>query len=344
MTTLVTGATGFIGGNLARALTARGEEVRALVRPASNDLAIRDTNVKQAPGDLTDAGSLDRAMAGCETVYHCAAVYSFWNRRARQIVDANVQGTRNVLDAARRAGVRRLVFTSSVSTIGLPGDAKGDPDGPLGCEEMMPEPRHLIGNYKRSKFESEKLALEANGTDLEVVVVNPCAPVGRWDVKPTPTGRIPLDFARGRMPAYLATGLNLVDVDDVADGHILAMEKGRPGERYILGNANLTLRQIFEILADITGREPPRFRTPFWLALAAAYLDQWVEGGLLQREPSIPVEAVRISRHPMYVNCAKAINELGMPQSPVDVALQKAIEWFVDYGYLPARTRAAPVR
>ena len=336
MTTLVTGATGFIGGNLARALAARGEDVRALVRPTANDLAIRDTNVKQMTGDLLDADSLRRAADGCETVYHCAATYAFWSKRPENIYHTNVAGTRNMLDAARRAGARRMVFTSSVSTIGLPAAGASEPDQ-LGTEELPPDPSHLIGHYKQSKYAAERMALDANDDDLEVVVVNPCAPVGKWDVKPTPTGRIPLDFARGRIPGYMATGMNLVDVADVAEGHILAMERGRPGERYILGHRNLTLREVFGMLADITGRRAPRLRFPHWLIMGAAICDQWVESGILRREPMIPVEGIKIARHPMYVSSQKAVHQLGFPQSSVESALEKAIRWFTDHGYLGKR-------
>ena len=336
MTTLVTGATGFIGGNLARALCARGEDVRALVRPTANDLAIRDTAVKRIPGDLLDADSLRRAVDGCETVYHCAATYAFWARRPDDIYHTNVAGTRNLLAAARQAGARRVVFTSSVSTIGLPAPGVAELRQ-LGSEDRPPDPSHLIGHYKQSKYAAERLALAANDDDLEVVVVNPCAPVGKWDVKPTPTGRIPLDFARGRIPGYVATGMNLVDVADVAQGHILAMERGRAGERYILGHRNLTLREVFGMLADITGRRAPRLRFPYWFIIGAAYCDQWVESGIMRRQPTIPVEGIKITRHPMYVSSQKAVAELGMPQSPVETALEKAVRWFTDHGYLPTR-------
>ena len=334
MTTLVTGATGFVGGNLTRALADRDEKVRVLVRSTSNDLAIQDVKAARVIGDLLAPESLRQAVSGCETVYHCAANYSFWSRQHDDIYQTNVQGTRNLLDAARAARVRKVVFTSSVSTIGLP-HAGGDPDGPLGDETMPPKPSHLIGRYKQSKFQAEQLALSNNDDDLQVVVVNPCAPVGPWDVKPTPTGRIPLDFARGRIPGYLSTGMNLVDVSDVAQGHILAMEQGKPGERYILGHRNLTLLEVFSILADITGRRTPRFRFPYWLALGVAYCDQWLESDLMRREPSIPVEGIKITRHPMYVSSDKAIRELGLPRSPIETALEKAIRWFSDHGYLP---------
>ena len=340
MTALVTGATGFIGGNVARQLRQRGDAVRALVRPAANDLAIRNTGVIPIPGDLLDPDSLRRAMDGCDAVYHCAAVYAFWSPRPADIYRANVDGTRNVIAAARQAGVRRLVFTSSVSTIGLPDGATGvgaDRDASavrLGDETMPPQPSHLIGHYKQSKYQAEQLALAANDDALEVVVVNPCAPVGQWDVKPTPTGRIPLDFARGRIPGYLDTGMNLVDVDDVAQGHLLAMERGIPGERYILGHRNLALREVLAMLAGITGRRTPRIRFPYWLAAAAAVCDQWLEGGILRRTPTIPVEGIKIARHPMYVSSQKAVSQLGLPQSPVENALEKAVRWFTDYGYL----------
>ena len=336
MTTLVTGATGFIGGNLARRLAARGEDVRALVRPTANDLVIRDVPVERSPGDLLDAESLRRAVKGCETVYHCAATYAFWAKRPGDIYDTNVAGTQHLLDAARSAGVRRVVFTSSVSTVGLPQGVGVEP-GELGSEEIPANPTHLIGHYKQSKYAAEQVALAANGDGLEVVVVNPCAPVGKWDVKPTPTGRIPLDFARGRIPGYLDTGMNLVDVGDVAEGHILAMERGRPGERYILGHRNLTLRQVFGMLAEITGRRAPRIRFPYWLVMGAAYCDQWVESAIMRRQPAIPVEGIKIARHPMYVSSRKAVSELGLPQSPVENALEKAVRWFADHGYLRPR-------
>lgn len=334
MTALVTGATGFIGGNVARQLRRRGDAVRALVRPGANDLAIRNTGVIPSPGDLLEPDSLRRAMLGCDVVYHCAAVYAFWSRHPVDIYRANVDGTRNVIAAARQAGIRRLVFTSSVSTIGLPSGAVDAGTERLGDETMPPQPSHLIGHYKQSKYQAEQLALAANEDGLEVVVVNPCAPVGQWDVKPTPTGRIPLDFARGRIPGYLDTGMNLVDVDDVAQGHLLAMERGMPGERYILGHRNLTLREVLGMLAGITGRRAPRLRFPYWLAGAAAVGDQWLEGGLLRRTPAIPVEGIKIARHPMYVSSAKAVNQLGLPQSPVETALEKAVQWFTDHGYL----------
>jgi dihydroflavonol-4-reductase len=339
MTALVTGATGFIGGNVARALWKRGENVHALVRPGANDIAIRGTGVQQYAGDLLDMDSLHRAAEGCDSVFHCAAVYAFWSRNPEGIYAANVQGTRNVIETALKVGMRRAVFTSSVSTIGWP-DAlgKGNATHSLANEETPVNPKLLVGHYKRSKFQAEQEALSANEKGLPVIVVNPCAPVGKWDVKPTPTGRIPLDFARGRIPGYMDTGLNLVDVDDVAEGHILAMERGRPGQRYILGNRNLTLLQVFGMLADITGRRVPRLRFPYPLILGAAYVDQWIQGAIMGQTPRIPVEGIRVARHPMYVTSQKAVEELGMPQNSVEIALEKAVRWFADHGYIGARS------
>jgi dihydroflavonol-4-reductase len=224
------------------------------------------------------------------------------------------------------------VYTSTVSTMGFsPGE--------LSTEETLLDPDHLVGHYKKSKYQAELVALKMAAEGLPVIVVNPTAPVGRWDVKPTPTGRIILDFMRGRIPAYLDTGMNLVDVEDVAEGHILAMESGISGQRYLLGNENVSLREIFEKLQEITGRRAPRWRVPFWLALAAGYLDQAVEGKMLNREPRIPVEGLKVAKSPMYVDCGKAVRELGQPQSAVESALEKAVRWFTDHGYAKSRVR-----
>jgi dihydroflavonol-4-reductase len=326
MRVLVTGATGFIGGNLARQLWRSGHEVRALVRPGSNTLTIDDTDIKRVPGDILDRESVVRAVQGCEAVFHCAAVYTFWTRDPALTHRTNVDGTAIVLEAARQAEVSRVVHTSTVSTVGLPPAGLGDEDTPL-------DPRHLVGNYKRSKYRAEQVALAMAAEGLPVVVVNPTAPVGPWDVKPTPTGRMVVDFLQGRIPAYLATGMNLVDVEDVAAGHILAMEKGEPGQRYLLGNRNVTLKELFTMLRELTGRPAPRWRVPYWLALGAGYLDQMLEGNLLGREPRIPLEGLKLSKKPMYVTCRKAVLELGQPQGPVEVALEKAVKWFVDHGY-----------
>ena len=336
MKVLVTGATGFIGGNLARELCARGYEVRALVRPGSSVLTIEDTSVERVEGDILDRESVRRAASGCGAVFHCAAAYTFWSKDPQGVRRANVEGTVNVLQCAAAAGAERIVYTSTVSTIGMPKD------GGLGDEDAELAPHSLHGHYKQSKFEAEREAMRLGqppplGEGLPVVVVNPTAPVGPWDVKPTPTGKIVLDFMRGRIPAYLATGLNLVDVADVSAGHVLALERGQIGERYILGNLNVTLKEMFGMLSRITGRPAPRVRLPYWLVVGAGYMEQAVSGGLLKRQPAIPVEGVLASKKPAWVSSQRAIQELGMPQSPVERALEQAAEWFAAHGYLDSR-------
>ena len=330
MRVLVTGATGFIGGNLVRALCAQGHEVRALVRPGSNTLTLDGAGAEAVPGDILDRESVRRVAQGCQGVFHCAAAYTFWSPDPAQVYRTNVDGTRNVLEAAQQAGVDRVVYTSTVSTIGLPG---GSPHLGLGTEETPVDPRRLVGHYKKSKYQAEQVALDLARQGLPVVVVNPTMPVGPWDVRPTPTGKIVLDFMLGRIPAYVNTGMNLVDVADVASGHILAMEKGQVGQRYLLGHWNVTLKEILTMLQAVCGRPAPRFRAPFWLALGAGYADYLVEGCLLRREPRIPLEGLQVAKHPMYVSCQKAVDELGLPQSPVEAALAQAVRWFRDHGY-----------
>ena len=330
MRVLVTGATGFIGGNVARALQDRGYEVVALVREGSSTLTLEDTGIPRVQGDVRDRGSVAEALKGCRAVVHCAAMYTFWARDPRLIHETNIVGTRNVLEEALKAGVERCVYTSTVSTVGIPKDG-------LGSEETRPSSKELVGHYKRSKYRAEMEALDLAGKGLPVVVVNPTAPVGPWDVKPTPTGRMVLGFIRGKTPAYINTGMNVVDVEDVAAGHVMALEKGRPGERYLLGNENMTLQQVFKLLAEVSGRSAPKVRLPIWLAMGAGYVDQLVEGVVLGREPAIPLEGLKVSRKPMFVCCDKAVRELGMPQSPVQGALEKAVKWFRDYGYVGNR-------
>lgn len=334
MKVLLTGATGFIGGNLALALVARGYQVRALVRPGGDTLAIDSignagrSRIEKVAGDILDPDSIRRAMAGCQAVLHCAAAYTFWSKDPAAIYRVNVEGTVNLLTAARQAGVDKVVYTSTVSTIPLPQAGLGVEDDLTGAARLQ-----LTGHYKRSKYQAEQAALAMAAEGLPVVIVNPTAPVGPWDVKPTPTGRIIRDFIRGRMPALLNTGLNLVDVADVAAGQILALEKGQPGQRYLLGNRNLTLREIVNMISTITGRPAPRWQVPFGLALAAAGLDNLIEGKLLGREPRLPLEGLRVARRPMYVSSQKAVEQLGLPQSPVEDALEQAVKWFRDYGY-----------
>ena len=336
MKVLVTGATGFIGGNLARELWRRGDDVRALVRPGSNRMTIEGTGIVPVEGDILDRGSVDRAVQGCEAVFHVAGAYTFWSRHPAMVSRTNVEGTVNVLTAARQAGVSRAVYTSTVSTVGLPKEGLGDETTPL-------DPKTLHGHYKRSKLEAEREALAMAEDGMPVVVVNPTAPVGPWDVRPTPTGRIVLDFLRRRVPAYLKTGMNLVDVADVVDGHILALEKGKPGERYILGNRNLSLKGIFDILSSLTGLPAPRVRAPYWLVVGIGYADRFLEGTLLRREPVIPVEGVLASKKPAYVDCGKAVRELGQPQRPIEEALKAAADWFAGHGYLSGRSQRGAV-
>lgn len=329
MQVLVTGATGFIGGNLARELWRRGYAVRALVRPGANTLTIKDTGIAPVTGDILDADSVRRAVQGCRAVFHCAAAYTFWARDPATLYRANVDGTATVLEAARQAGVDRVVYTSTVATLGPPRQGLRAEDAPAPAAQP-----HLVGHYKKSKYRAERVALAMAAEGFPVVVVNPTAPVGPWDVKPTPTGRIVLDFIRGRLPAGLDTGMNLVDVADVAAGHILALEKGEPGQRYLLGHRNLTLQELLALLQELTGRPAPRWQIPFWLALGAGYVDQFVEGNLLRREPHIPLEGLKVARDPMYVTSQKAIERLGLPQSPVEAALERAVQWFTDYDYV----------
>ena len=338
MKVLVTGATGFIGGNLARELWRRGDDVRALVRPGSNRLTIENTGIIPVEGDILDRQSVDRAVQGCEAVFHVAAAYTFWSRDPAGVSRTNVAGTLNVLEAARQSGVSRTVYTSTVGTVGLLKNGIADEGTPL-------DPKSLHGHYKKSKFQAEQEALTLAAAGMPLVVVNPTAPVGPWDVKPTPTGKMVLDFLRRKIPAYLKTGMNLVDVADVVEGHILALGKGKTGERYILGNRNVSLKEIFDILSSQTGLPAPRIRVPYWLVVGAGYADRFVEGTLLSREPAIPVEGVLASKTPAYVSCEKAVRELGQPQRPIEDALKQAVDWFTEHGYVtgdrqPVRSNA----
>ena len=327
MKVLVTGATGFIGGNLARELWGRGHEVRALVRPGSNHLTIQDTGIQKVPGDILDRASIDEAVTGCEAVFHCAAAYTFWSADPQTVRRTNVDGTINVIESAVAAGVSRVVYTSTVSTIGLSKHGLGD-------ETTVLDPHGLYGHYKQSKFQAEQEALKLAERGAPVVVVNPTAPIGPWDVKPTPTGKMVLDFMKRRIPAYLATGLNVVDVADVVEGHILALERGKTGERYILGNQNMALKELFARLSEVTGLPAPRLRLPYWFVVGAGYLDRTFSSGLLRREPTIPLEGILASKKAALVSCDKAVKELGLPQSPVDGALQKAVQWFAEHDYV----------
>ena len=324
MKALVTGATGFIGANIVRALLNAGYEVRALVRPESDRRNLDGLDIEFATGDVRDPGSLQRAMQGCELVFHAAALYSFWVRPRRLIYDINVTGTRNVLDAALKARVERVVYTSSVATLGLRDD--GTP-----ADESTPvDPQKIIGDYKKSKYLAEQVALEYS-TKLPVVIVNPSFPVGPYDAKPTPTGKVILDFLNRKMPAYVETGMNVVAVEDVAVGHVLAATRGRIGERYILGGENVTMRELLELLSEITGLAAPRIRLPYYPILGLSYLNAAI-CAITGATPRMTPETIRMSRHYMFFDPGKAVRELGLPQTPAREALRRAVEWFRDSG------------
>jgi len=324
---LVTGATGFIGSHVTQALLRHGYNVRAMVRPGHIGPPTHP-NLSVVTGDVRDPSSITSAIDGCHSVIHTAAIYSFWTPEST-MWQTNVEGTRNVLQSALNAGVERIIHTSTVSTVGLRSD--GTPSD----ETRFATAKELAGPYKRTKFEAERIALEFAQQGAPVVVVNPTTPVGPGDGKPTPTGQVILDFLRRSMPAYIDTGLNWVDVADVAQGHVLALEKGRIGERYLLGNpqGNLTLKAMFELLAEVTGLLAPKRCIPWSVAIAAAHLDRFIEGTLLRRRPRIPLEGTRMARKPMWVDCSKAVAELGLPQQPVKAALRRAADWFVHQGY-----------
>lgn len=307
---------------MARSLTERGHSVRALVRPTSQ---LTDLEVERVVGDLRDADSLERAAAGCGLVFHVAADYRLWAPDPTELYRSNVDGTRNLLTAAKRAGVERVVYTSTVGCIGVPEGGVGDETVPVRLEEMK-------GAYKRSKFLAERVAMEFAESGLPVVIVNPTAPIGDHDGKPTPTGRIVLDFLNGEMPAYIDTGLNVVHVRDVADGHLLACERGRPGERYILGSENLTLESILWKMAAITGRKAPSLQLPYAVAYAAGVVTTaW--SSVTGRPPRAPLDAVRMARKKMFVSHEKASRELEFSPGPADGALRSAIDWFSANGY-----------
>lgn len=329
MKTLVTGATGFLGSHVARALAARGENVRVLVRPSSDLRALQGLEAERCPGDLRDPASLDRAMQGVCRVFHVAADYRLWARDPREIHESNVTGTRNLLDAARRAGVEKFVYTSTVATIAVLRE------GGLPNEETHASLVEMIGHYKRSKFEAEQCALQAAQSGQPVVIVNPTTPVGPGDWKPTPTGKIIVDFLNGRIPGYVDTGLNFVPAEDCARGHLLAAERGRNGERYILGGRNLTLKQMLDMLAAASGRPAPRWKFPYGLAYVAGCVDAGVSR-LLGREPQIPLEGVRMARHKMFVDSSKAERELGFVPGPIEAALERAVAWYESNGYFAA--------
>ncbi len=328
MLAFVTGATGFLGSHVARVLADQGAELRLLVRPTSNQKNLQGLKAETATGDLRDAASLEKAMAGCDTVFHVAADYRLWVRDPAEMYRSNVEGTRAVLEAARKNGVKRIVYTSSVATVGFTGNGRpADEDSPVSLSDM-------IGHYKRSKFMAEQVALEAGRSGMNVVTVNPTTPVGEHDLKPTPTGRIVLDFLKRKFPAYVETGLNLVDVRECARGHITALEKGRSGERYILGGEDLTLKQILDKLGEITGLPSPKVKLPYVFAFATGVVDEVITGRMLRREPRATIDTVRMGKKKMFASSAKAERELGWKIVPVDGALRRAVDWFKSNGYV----------
>ncbi len=327
MKVLITGSSGFIGAAVTRAVVAKGDEVRVLVRPTSNRSNLDGLPVETVEGDLQDFKSLKKALTGCQGVYHVAAHYALWAQDPTTFYKVNVEGTKHLFHAAEEAGVERIVYTSTIGAIGLPDD------GGLGREELFPSVGQLSGDYKRSKFLAEQEVLKMAQQGLPVVIVNPTAPVGERDVKPTPTGQIIVDFMKGRMFAYIETGMNLIDVDDVAIGHVRAMERGRIGERYILGNQNLMFREICQILNQLTGVPAPRVRLPWRLIVPLAHVNTWVANLVTHKPPRIPLEGVRMAKYRMHYDCTKARMELDLPQTSVETALKKAVQWFRQYGY-----------
>lgn len=318
----MTGASGFLGWHVARLLVERGYQVRALCRPASE---IRELDVERVTGDLRDADSLARAVQGCELLFHVAADYRLWTKKPQELYDSNVTGTRNVLAAAERAGVGRIVYTSTVGCIGMSNGQVGDETTPVSIEDMS-------GHYKRSKWLAEQVALERARAGLPIVIVNPTAPIGDHDWKPTPTGKIILDFLRDKLPAFVDTGLNLVDARDTALGHLQAAERGRPGERYILGCENLTLEQILARIGAIANKPSPKMKVPYAVAYATGVITTaWAE--LTGREPIAPLEGVKMAKKKMFVRHDRASRELGFAPGSVDTALERAVEWFRANGY-----------
>jgi dihydroflavonol-4-reductase len=327
MKALVTGATGFVGAAVARALLGAQWQVRVLARPGSDRRNLKSLEVEVSEGDLADLKSLERAVQGCDGLFHVAADYRLGARDPAELYRANVEGTRNVLSAAHRSGVQRIVYTSSVATIGIPAD------GTPGDEQSANSLENMIGHYKRSKYLAEEVVREAAQGGISVVIVSPSTPVGPGDVKPTPTGQLVLDAAAGRMPAYVDTGLNIVHVDDVAAGHLLAYERGRAGERYILGGQDMSLREILELIARLERRDPPRVRLPYGVVLPIAYLAEGF-ARLTGRSGRITLEGVRMSRKKMFFSSAKAVRDLGYRWRPPVQAFEDAIRWFRDNGLL----------
>jgi len=328
--TLVTGGTGFVGRAVVEALLAQGREVRVLARRPQHP-ALQGLAVEVVKGNLIDPDSLRQALQGCSRLFHVAADYRLWVPDPATMYAINVTGTRSLLQAALEAGLERVVYTSTVGALGNPGD------GTSGTEDTPVTLADMVGHYKRSKFLAEQVALEYAARGLPVVIVNPSTPVGPWDSRPTPTGQMIVDFLNGKVPAFLDSGLNLIHVRDVAAGHLLAEERGRIGEKYILGHVNLTLAEIFARLAKLSGRPAPRWRLPYYPILALAHVNEFWSTWITRRPPRIPLTAVRMARKFMYFDAQKAVRELGLPQTPVDQALAEAIDWFRRHSYVKDR-------
>jgi len=329
MTTLVTGASGFLGSHVTRQLVARGETVRVLLRASSNNRAIADLPLEYVTGDLRDSASVARALEGVRRVFHVAADYRLWAKRKQDIYDSNVGGTKNLVDAARRASVSQFIYTSTVATIAVDRPEHPNESTDARLDEM-------VGHYKRSKWQAEQFVLDAAKQGFPAIVAMPTTPVGPWDWKPTPTGKIILDFLNGKMPGYVETGLNFVGVEECAAGHLLISDKGRIGERYLLGAENLTLKEVLDLLAAITGLPAPKLKIPHGLALGVAYLET-AFSRLLGREPQIPVEGVKIARHLMFVDATRAQRELGFKPGRVAAAFERAVRWYEANGYISPR-------
>ena len=331
MKTLVTGSTGFLGSSVLRELINDGREVKALIRKGTSKKNITGLDVEIAYGDLRDIESIRSALNGCDILYHVAAYYSLWDRNKQLSHEINVKGTRNILRAAKEKDLKKIVYTSTVGCIGL------NEDTTPATENTFFNKNTLSNDYKKSKYQAEQVALEFARGGLPVVIVNPSTPAGPRDIKPTPTGKIILDFLNREMPAYIDTGLNLIDVKDCARGHILAELKGIPGDRYILGNQNMTLLEILITLEKITGLKAPRIKMPFWVALSAGWACEMVANHLTGKPPSIPLAGVKMAKYFMYFDSSKAVNKLGLAQNPVENALRKSVDWFKENNYLTTR-------
>ena len=328
MKVLVTGATGFIGFHVANILRQKNLHVVALVRKGSDSSVLKSLDVESIDGDVRNYDSVYRALKGCQQLYHIAADYRLWVPDSKPMYETNVQGTKNIMQAALRLGIERVIYTSTVGTLATSSDGKPSD------ENTLTELKNMVGHYKRSKFIAEQEVCQFVQKGVPVVIVSPSTPIGPADRKPTPTGKIIVDFLNGRIPAYLDTGLNFVDVEDVAVGHWLASRNGRIGQRYILGGKNMTLNEFFESIAGMTGQKPPRVRLPYFPVLIGAYLNEALSRWVTKIPPRIPLTGVKMAKKYMFFDCSNAVSELHMPQSPIEGAMERAITWFRDNGYI----------